>query len=187
MLQEKNFFFQDNISPSSDSDKEMKSFICNIKHWRGKKSLLQCQRRKAKKKDDRKRKGKCRSGYRRIERVRISPALVEGLEHISPYSPLYSFSSSGRENEGGSWLTSAIPRALHQHRNHDRVQCSVCGKEVVAKKLKRHYRIHTGEKPYQCPHCPHRANRKENLEDHIRRKHGFPPLSVSRLNPSDSF
>ena len=33
--------------------------------------------------------------------------------------------------------------------------------------LSRHHLTHTGEKPFQCPHCPHRSNRKGNLKYHI--------------------
>ncbi|XP_042224527.1 longitudinals lacking protein, isoforms H/M/V-like isoform X21 [Homarus americanus] len=60
-----------------------------------------------------------------------------------------------------------------------RVPCSLCGKLVGQSKMKRHLMIHTGQKPYECPHCQHRTNRKENLDDHIRRRH---TLELAKLD-----
>ena len=55
------------------------------------------------------------------------------------------------------------------------LQCSVCQAKFSGSKrkylLNRHMFIHTGEKPFQCPHCPHSCNRKENLQLHIYAKH----------------
>ena len=34
--------------------------------------------------------------------------------------------------------------------------------------LSQHMRKHTGEKPYKCPYCDHRAAQKGNLKIHIR-------------------
>lgn len=33
-------------------------------------------------------------------------------------------------------------------------------------------RTHTGEKPYACPYCPHRATQKVNLKGHVITRHG---------------
>lgn len=33
-------------------------------------------------------------------------------------------------------------------------------------------RTHTGEKPYACPFCPHRATQKVNLKGHVITRHG---------------
>jgi len=49
--------------------------------------------------------------------------------------------------------------------------CPICKKVFSSptwkQKLDRHILIHTGAKPFACPHCPHRSNRKDNLRHHI--------------------
>lgn len=54
--------------------------------------------------------------------------------------------------------------------------CPVCGRCITGKNcrqnLRHHLLIHTGAKPFSCPHCPHRANYKPNLLKHIRSVHG---------------
>lgn len=49
--------------------------------------------------------------------------------------------------------------------------CDLCGKvfrgEYNKSNLKQHMSIHRGEKPFKCPLCPHRSNRKNNLKVHV--------------------
>ncbi|XP_071513700.1 uncharacterized protein [Panulirus ornatus] len=46
--------------------------------------------------------------------------------------------------------------------------CILCQKRFTSRQdLRRHVRTHTGERPYQCPLCPHRAALKGNIKKHI--------------------
>lgn len=55
------------------------------------------------------------------------------------------------------------------------VMCCVCGRAFRGRNrhqnLSTHIRIHTGETPFPCPHCPYRAKRKAHLQMHLERIH----------------
>ncbi|XP_018023147.1 broad-complex core protein isoforms 1/2/3/4/5 isoform X17 [Hyalella azteca] len=50
--------------------------------------------------------------------------------------------------------------------------CPLCPKEFNNKKdFRRHYMVHTGEKPFPCPHCPYSARQYSSLKSHLFFKH----------------
>lgn len=52
-------------------------------------------------------------------------------------------------------------------------RCPICSLESRDKGLlRRHYRIHSGEKPYACLFCPYRANQNSSLKSHMIVQHG---------------
>ena len=66
-----------------------------------------------------------------------------------------------------------------QERSRDRVTlhtCSECGGTFNRRKLlERHWKVHTGERPYQCAFCDVRMSRSDNMLEHMKTQHGFIP------------
>ena len=50
--------------------------------------------------------------------------------------------------------------------------CGLCYKTFERKdSLKKHEKVHTGEKPHACKYCDYRSSQSSNLNTHIRTKH----------------
>ena len=81
--------------------------------------------------------------------------------------------------EDGSHQSSVLPTSLVGHDpkypNRAGSTCHICGKWfLLPKDLRRHVRIHTGEKPFKCPVCPYRAAVKGNVKQHVLNTHNMP-------------
>ncbi|XP_063595839.1 zinc finger protein 536-like [Penaeus indicus] len=70
------------------------------------------------------------------------------------------------------------------------ILCPVCGKIISGRNkrqnLQYHMITHTGHKPFQCPYCPHRANRSDNMKIHIRSRHLRQTSSTKSLTSEPS-
>ncbi|XP_076059138.1 uncharacterized protein LOC143035883 isoform X22 [Oratosquilla oratoria] len=113
------------------------------------------------------------------------PSGLQGAHHILGWGeegdtgfPHNLFGEDPAAQQQADWLDlmlsldpSVHTKATINHSKGNNV-CRQCGKGfLLPKDLRRHELIHTGEKPFQCPLCDHRANLKGNLKKHMMRLH----------------
>lgn len=71
-----------------------------------------------------------------------------------------------------SYSTTNRSDIVKHYRTHTGVKpfaCPHCSYQTGDKSnLMQHIRIHTGEKPFSCPYCPYRANRNSSIKNHLR-------------------
>jgi len=104
----------------------------------------------------------------------------EGLQHSASLdsSPVEGSSPSDRtingdsdrkrRGEGKTGAAAKIPPKLYS--------CSLCTfTSRYSNHLKRHMRIHDGQKPYRCPVCPYASAQLVNLQRHARTHTGEKP------------
>ena len=73
--------------------------------------------------------------------------------------------------------------AKHFPERMKKKKCKYCDYEAYdSKRIIRHQRIHTGEKPHKCPHCDYSSNQSCNLKTHLRTHSGNKPFKCTHCD-----
>lgn len=104
------------------------------------------------------------------------------------------------QNRAMAWDDANLPldKQRQQHQLHDATlqhnlfqsptptnHCPECGfvsRGVNPERnLLDHLKTHTGEKPFNCPHCPYKSLKRGNLNRHIFNQHGKFPMRMWKI------
>uniref|UniRef100_A0A1A8J6G3 Zinc finger protein 513 n=2 Tax=Nothobranchius kuhntae TaxID=321403 RepID=A0A1A8J6G3_NOTKU len=108
----------------------------------------------------------------------------EGLQHATSIASSQSESSTlSDRNESGPSTRRRRSKVGVANISSKLYSCSLCAfTSHYSNHLKRHMRIHDGNKPYRCPVCPYASAQLVNLQRHARTHTGEKPYCCPQCN-----